>query len=651
MVWEAMRIFPALVVSLFLAGTVSAAPAVWTEGPLLKVSPSAQAKSSTSAQLMAARNEFESFQIVIRGDSEISGVRAKASPLTGAGGATIPASNVRLYREALMNVSIPSGGIGVRGRHPDGLIPDVDESDGQTRSAFPFNVPAGEARALWVDILVPMEAPAGMYSGSIQVTGDGLDVTVPVELEVLGFTLPSTPSLATAFRAWPASICYQHTGMADCGGSEAAIQLLSKYARLGLDHRITLSNVFVLPHAMTFDSMLGKRGDDWSVFDSTFGKLLDGTGATQLPGARLTSVEYGWNLTTEALAAYSKHAQEKGFFDRVFDYTADEPTFTGTWGEIGPRSALIRSAAPGMRTLVTSNIDETSEHKLLDSLDILVPIVNHIDAPTAPFQGNQRPRYEDFIKKGGEVWLYQSCMSHGCSFGGAEETAVWPSYMVDVPAPRNRAMQWVDFAYSATGELYYETVMTYNEDPWASQYSFSGNGDGTLLYPGKPGKIGGTSQVPVPSLRLKHIRDGVEDYEYLALLVKLGDSALAQKLARDVVPTAHSISDDPNVILEARRSAGRRIAELSTKKGPAPAPLPSLPGTPAPSTPTPAPAPGSTPGSGPSLGTPSGGPEAAGCSAAGAGSFTAAGLLALSLVLAHRRRAPVGARASRRSRS
>ncbi|HVG57922.1 MAG TPA: glycoside hydrolase domain-containing protein, partial [Hyalangium sp.] len=573
-----------MAVSLLIAGSVSAAPAVWTESPLLKVGPSAQAKSSTSAQLVAARNEFESFQIVIRGDSEVSGVRAKASPLTGTGGATIPASNVRLYRQALMNVTIPSGAVGARGRYPDGLIPDVDESDGQTRSAFPFNVPAGEARALWVDILVPMEAPAGRYSGSIQVTGNGLDVTVPVELEVLGFTLPSTPTLSTAFRAWPGKICYQHTGMPDCGGHDAAIALLLKYARLGLDHRITFSNVFVLPHSMTSETMLGKHGDDWSEFDTTFGKLLDGTGATRLPGARLTSVEYAWKLTPEALAAYSQHAREKGFFDRVFDYTADEPSYTGTWGKIASRAALVRSAAPGMRTLVTSNITETHERNLVDSLDIIVPIVNHMDAPKAPYLGNQRPHYEDFIQKGGEVWLYQSCMSHGCSFGGGANSEIWPSYMIDVPAPRNRAMQWVNFAYGVTGELYYETVMTFAEDPWASQFSFSGNGDGTLLYPGKPSKIGGTSQVPVPSLRLKHIRDGVEDYEYLTLLVKLGDSALAQKLARDVVPTAHSISDDPNVILEARRAAGRRIAQLSTKPEPAPTPPPSLPETPPPST-------------------------------------------------------------------
>jgi uncharacterized protein (TIGR03382 family) len=141
----------------------------------------------------------------------------------------------------------------------------------------------------------------------------------------------------------------------------------------------------------------------------------------------------------------------------------------------------------------------------------------------------------------------------------------------------------------------------------------------------------------VPSLRLKHIRDGVEDYEYLAMLVKLGDPALAQKLARDVVPAAHRISDDPDVILEARRTAGRRIAELSAKAAPAPG-GPSLPG-PA----TPAPDPGSAPGGevtdGAPPGTPAASPQTSGCSTAGSGSIAAAGLLSLLFALGRRRRA------------
>lgn len=570
-----MRFFSASLLSVLVAGTVSAAPApaVWTEGPLLKVGPSTLAQNLVPARLLAARNEFESFQIVIRGEAPVSGVRAKVGELTGPLGAKIPQSNVRLYREALINVTTPSGAIGAKGRFPDGLIPDVDEVDGQTRSAFPFDIPAGEAHALWVDVLVPLDAPAGLYTGTIQVSAGGLDTQVPVELEVLGFTLPSTPTLTTAFRAWPASICLAHTGTADCGSPETAMELLSKYARLALDHRISLSNLFVLRRdPQDTGVVLGKNGEDWSGFDAAFGPLLDGTAATQLSGAKLTAVEYGWKLSPEALASYGQHARDKGFLDRVFDYTADEPPYGSKWEDIAPRSATVHAAVPDMRTLVTTNVNAATDNKLADSLDILVPIVNHMDAPVPPFAGNQRPRYEDFARRGGEIWLYQSCMSHGCSFGGAEEGAAWPSYMVDVSAPRNRAMQWVDFSYGATGELYYETVLAYDRDPWADQFTFSGNGDGTLLYPGKPSKVGGSSDVPVPSLRLKHIRDGIEDYEYLSLLAKLGDRALAEKLAREVVPTAHRISENPNVILEARRTAGRRIAELSAQAAPSRSP-------------------------------------------------------------------------------
>jgi hypothetical protein len=37
----------------------------------------------------------------------------------------------------------------------------VDPLYGQARRAFPVDVPAGENRVAWVDVLVPPKAPAG----------------------------------------------------------------------------------------------------------------------------------------------------------------------------------------------------------------------------------------------------------------------------------------------------------------------------------------------------------------------------------------------------------------------------------------------------------------------------------------------------------
>lgn len=47
---------------------------------------------------------------------------------------------------------------------------------------------------------------------------------------------------------------------------------------------------------------------------------------------------------------------------------------------------------------------------------------------------------------------------------------------------------------------------------------YGGNGDGYMLYPGTPDRIGGKTGVPIESVRLKHVRDGYEDFEYLRLL-------------------------------------------------------------------------------------------------------------------------------------
>lgn len=535
-----------------LCPAAAAAASVWAESAMVKVQPGSAPKSAGKAALAAARNEFAAFQVAIHADANpLSNVRARASDLVGPG--TIPASAFTLYREALITAAQPSGSIGQAGTYPDALIPATDEIDGQERSAFPMAVPAGQSRAVWVDLLVPPSAAPGIYRGSVRVTGDGLDASLPVELEVYNFVLPSTPSLATAFLIYSGAVCVAHTGADDCGGTEAAAALVAKYERLALDHRITLPNLFV---------QRASRGD-WSAFDKLYGPFLDGTAQTRLEGARMTSAQYTWERTVDGYRAFAQHFRERGWLDRLYDYSADEPPYGSQWSDIPARRALVKAADPGLRVLVTTNIDLATQHGVAGDIDIMVPIVNHMDSTSAPYQGDQRAKYDAFLAQGKTLWMYQSCMSHGCSFGGAEPGAAWPSYMIDVPGVRNRLMQWADFREKVSGELYYETAETFARDPWSDQYEFSGNGDGTLFYPGKPSVIGGSSQVPVASIRLKLIRQGVQDFEYLTLVSKLGDSRFADGVAREVLPDVFSAGEsDPAPIEAARAKLARRILEL-----------------------------------------------------------------------------------------
>ncbi len=207
-----------------------------------------------NANISAAQNEFESFQIVVQaGDTAITGFSAQASDLIQQGVGTILNSNITLYREAYYNVTTPSRN-GATGPWPDALIPDKDPYYGQKRNALPVTVEAGQKVVLWVDVLVPNPQAAGLYQGTINLTStNGFADSVNVNLSVLNFALPSTSTLTSAFMTQHvgySSICKGHYS-ADwaCGGdSTKAWALYSLYARAALENRITIGNPWALYH-------------------------------------------------------------------------------------------------------------------------------------------------------------------------------------------------------------------------------------------------------------------------------------------------------------------------------------------------------------------------------------------------------------------
>jgi len=551
-----------------LACAPERAPAqqVWTALATEKIRPAATARADRSARISAARNEFEAFQVVVTGPA--TGVRATASDLSGPG--TI--DGVRLFREGLVNLRYPSALDGATGWWPDALVPDVDEVAGERRNAFPFDVPAGESRVIWVEVYVPAGAVAGEYAGSVTVTWTGGSVDVPVALTVWPFRLPSTASLASAFQ-----LTYGGLPSAHGVSGDAFATLRARYGAFALDHRISLS------------SHDDGQWNDLSHFEAVYGGLMNGTAPTQLPGAEQTSVAYQGRTEEAPLSTWASFYRARGWLDQLFHYTCDEPPLTCAWSSIPTAAATVHAADPELRTLVTTDIDHATANGVLSSIDVLVPVVNYMeDRPGTSRAGNQRAKYDAFLAGSSRraLWLYQSCMSHGCGgtvdMGSPSESdqyfTGWPSYVIDASAVRNRAMQWLAFRYDVAGELYYETVQAFSGgDPWTDQWRFSGNGDGTLFYPGTPTKIGGTTHVPVASIRLKMIREGMEDYEYLKLLVDAGDGALAREIADGLFPRAYETEQPAAALMAARARIAARLVALAS----AGAPLPTTPTPPA----------------------------------------------------------------------
>ncbi len=548
------------------AATVSAA------GSTLKVRRSQAPLAARSVTISAARNEFEPFQILITGPA--TGVTATASALSKGSSSIGP---VRLYREELIriaNQSAPDAIVAAGDVLPDALVPDTDEIYGEKRNAFVgFNVAAGETRAIWGEVRVPENATAGAYTGSVTVRFAEGSAIVPVTLTVYDFSLPARASLKSAFGLSYGGIPSGH-GISTAGAAFPALR--AKYDQLALDHRISLSS---------------HDDGDLSVahFDAVYGQFVSGTAPTQTPSAALSNVQFvGSPTSTADMKAWYDHFIAQGWGERLFQYTCDEPPATCRWTDIPTRLRAAKAANPAYRTLLTTTLPEIRDAEaqytisIVPDLEIVVPVINYLyDRAGNRFAGPQWQSYSSFVASGPrkELWTYQSCMSHGCG-GTSSYFTGWPSYMIDASAVRNRAMQWLDFLYHVSGELYYETTMAFGHDPWSNQWDFSGNGDGTLFYPGTPARIGGTTHVPVASVRLKMIREGMEDYEYLKALSDLGDRAMAEREAQALFPAAYQADADPDALMAARDRIARRIVELRNgvppPAPPPPAPAPAL---------------------------------------------------------------------------
>lgn len=521
--------------------------------PNLKVRPSDRPPLQGGARLFAGRNEFESFQLVFtsRGGS-VDGIAVLLSqPLRGPDGTALPPESITLYRADYYQVGTASNSEGGAGRWPDPLIPDRDPIVGERRNAFPLRVPAQESRVVWVDVFVPATAVAGRYRGELAIMVGGAAVgTLPVELQVGDFTLPSTASLRSAFALDFDQPCTAHTGTESCDArwnERKALELRERYVRYALDHRFTIHDPFFQPPV----------GASIAPFEEIMLPLLQGKGRTRLRGARLTTVRLGG----DNLAVWLAYARGKGFADRLFYYPVDEPHSASEWSRFAARARALHAADPAAKVILTTTLREATARKVAEHVDIFVPVINFLEErPGAgtPYDGNQRGTYDAWLAADPkhELWAYQSCQSHGCGECGTpspgEFDRGWPQRVIDSSAVQNRAFSWIAFTHDLGAELYFETVeqltTAWDRD---GQCKFSGSGDGTLFYPGKPARIGGKTDIPIASIRLKLLREAMEDYEYLVLAARQ-NRAEALRIARTVFPHPYATAQPPERLEQAR---------------------------------------------------------------------------------------------------
>jgi hypothetical protein len=504
--------------------------------------------------IKAARNEVESFQVAITSSSASYQITdAYISDLADSTGLLINKSASTFFRIEYVNVKRlsenPDPGFAT-GYYADPLIPFVNpmtgnvirKSGGTTKYALPIDVSPKLNGAIWVDIKVPADAKPGDYTGTFTVLCSDLSrVSIPITLTVWDFILPDRPSCSSCFGAYNNIEFF--FGSKEGTSEYALIEQL--YAQEIARHRINP------PVPRRFLPEVNSNGD-LIIIRAMNDSLIQFTSRYNVTSMEVPYAPYKSNASKRALAGYVNYLQSLDLLDGSFCYIIDEPSSKTQYQYIIDHSTHIYTGVPNISTLVTEQTypQNPSWPDINGFIDIWCPIFDYIDEDTI----NQK------IASGNKVWSYTALSNGPPSYHPQYERVKnyrAPYWQIDRPLTNYRVPLWFNYRYHITGLLYYNVTSSGVPDPWNNPlYSEQWNGDGVLFYPATPCGFKG----PVPTMRLKNLRDGLEDYEYMMILQKLKGYDAVMNYVKSVSTEWWSYSRNPEDFLIAREEIANAIS-------------------------------------------------------------------------------------------
>lgn len=482
-----------------------------------------------SAQLYAAGNEHEGFQIAILPKQyRIADVELTASQFTNESGNIFPQNKINIRRIETVRVDLS-----IENPWQDPLM---EETAG---TAIP-----GKVLLFWIDFDVPADIQPGRWTGSIFVNApDRPSISIPVELNVWNFNIPIEQNLQTSFNLFRAELRNVYGGNWNTGDDPN----YQKWLEFVLDYRVSPVDMSMYSNESSmnrFVKVTKKLNGTWEFDFSEFDKYLDFCIARGMGNFNMADLywhfwkpfwgydeataqwKYFDNLLTkhyeEVFAAYMNQAKQhysdngpRPYNNKAFFYAYDElnPGDSTALQQLINRHDIVESLWPQLDTLTTSEPARYPSYE--NHLDVWVGKVANYITYTAPHVDRLRA-------KGNEIWLYVTGWN-----------VPYCNLEIDEPGIEHRMLFWQTFLYKCEGFLHwglnvwphYRVPNPWNTDmPTAAEYDrwpntdwddagwLSGwhSGGGYLIYPGLNG--------PLSSIRLEMVRDGIEDWEMLNML-------------------------------------------------------------------------------------------------------------------------------------
>lgn len=434
---------------------------------------------SIKAEIALAKNEYESFQIVVQPKlKDLNRVGLKILDFKDSKtGDIIDNSNVSWRVVGYVPTSEPYYPVKFVGPWPDPLLPPQE-----------IDIKAGATQPFWVTVYASSQTASGDYQGKIAITIDGeTRQTIPVSIHVYDFTLPKNSHLKTAFDFYGhiTKIRYPQADNENDKAYRGRINDLNdKFVLMMLNYRMNpilnidpsspgeLAEVdrYLLNGLNNFS--IGKKG---GTFDNNWPKSTE-----SIEDLFSTYRTYGEDLKLNDMLQYT------------YIYVWDE----GDMGnpQVSRVASMVHRAYPDLKTMVCY-------HGIWDPAEG-ADWLKDIDIWTFQIDDFNEQRMRKLQAMGKEMWMYVSGPA------GADT----PNLAMDFDSIDYRIIPWLCWKYDIKGFLYWCVNWWPSVDPFESARNsqWQQNGNGLLFYPGKDG--------PLASIRVELFRDGMEDYEYIQLL-------------------------------------------------------------------------------------------------------------------------------------
>ena len=524
-------------------------------------------------QIQMAKNETEAVQLMLYANEDVACYDVAVSDLV-CGNAIIPAASVEIFHEYYQDfrkTNQASNPDLASGRSPDPLLPmETAVEYGETA------IEQGNNQAVLLDVTTTASTPAGLYTGTVTVTADGKEYTIPMQVKVYDIDLTGVPLLQTAFSTY----LVDHFATAEMDSSqemhEAYVDFLLKYkmsGRLpfegdgGAEAFVELLREYYFKDGFTA----------YAMYVEPTGSSYNGVGSN-----------VNLSLMKEYIraVAYASLEDRVNYLDKAYSYfttDVDEPKteeqflraketidlyfemLTDCDNEL--REELAGTADYDWYTEVVSPVLTTIPDVLpgsYDAADIqqygleMLTVCPCLDAISDI--DYRKDLFETMTQT--DVWMY-TCWGPVYPYANAHAS--------DIPMA-TRVMGWMCYELNTPAYLMYATSSyLYLEggepmdDPWATAWTGQPSlGDGKLTYPGAKYGIYG----PCASLRMVAYRDMAEDYQLLQILGSLyeeqgldADVAL-QPLYRKIYSETMTVIRDTDAMEEVRTELFEMIVAL-----------------------------------------------------------------------------------------